>query len=53
MASGKSSIPRVLARMAYAAARRRLHAFWMALRFDYAMVSDAVDQARKEQRRGR
>lgn len=44
---------RVLARMAGRAIYARLHAFWMALRFDYAMVSDAVEQARKEQRRGR
>jgi len=44
---------RLLARMAYRAVRKRLHAAWMQLRFDYAMVSDAIDQAREAQRNGR
>lgn len=44
---------RLLARMAARSVGARLKAAWMGLRFDYAMVADAIEQARKEQRRGR
>lgn len=44
---------RLLAKMAWRGLRGWAHDAWMRLRFDYAMVSDAVDQARAEQRRGR
>lgn len=54
MVSGKrGGLLVLLARMAWRSLRGRVHEFWSALRFDYAMVADAIEQARKEQRRGR